>query len=288
MWKKINSSSKEIIEKYYKNNNIKICDYSFNNLLIWSIGDELEYLEEDETLFIRGNYLSEESYFLPLSITADKDAVIKGINKLLSIGHNIELVPEEWKKKLEEYYIFSEQRDSFDYIYLLEDLVNLKGKKYIKKRNRFNHFLKHYNHKYEIISKENIAEVLKFQEVWMEKREAFQCDELEKENKGIKNLLKNYENLNLIGGIIYVDRKIAAYTIGEKVGENMLIIHIEKGNEEFLGSYQAINSLFLKENGDKIIYVNREDDAGVPGLRNAKLSYSPIDFLKKYRITSKK
>ena len=66
--------------------------------------------------------------------------------------------------------------------------------------------------------------------------------------------------------------------------ENMAVIHIEKANPEFNGLYQYINHEFLMEEFPDVTWVNREDDMGIDGLREAKMSYDPADFARKYLV----
>lgn len=286
MWKNIDISSKEIITKYTKGL-FEICDYNFVNLLTWSEGDNIQYKIENDILYMKGNYLGESSYFFPISLNSCEEDINIAIEKILEEGYSVELIPEEWKDKLEDKYYFEEQRPTFDYIYLMEEIAFLKGRKYIKKRNKINQFIKNNIFKYEEIDKNNIELVKEFQESWMLEKEGYSIDELKKENIGIKTILENYFELNLCGGAIFVNNKIIAYTIGEKI-KNQLFVYVEKADESYSGSYQAINAFFLQENKEEILTVNREDDAGLDGLRQAKESYFPYKLLKKYRIISKK
>lgn len=286
MWKQIDISSKEIIDSYTKGI-FSICDYNFINLLIWSKGDNLQYKIENNVIYIKGEYLREITYFLPVSLDSDINEVKTAIDEILKKGYSVNLIPENWKIKLEESYSFEEQHDSFDYCYLLEELAFLKGRKYTKKRNKINQFIKKYDFKYEKIELSNIKLVKEFQSNWISDEKVKNNKEIIKENLGIKEVLNNYFNLNLCGGVLFVDNYVVAYTIGEKIG-NQMCVYIEKADEKYIGSYQMINTMFLRENADGIKIVNREDDAGVEGLREAKESYFPLELLKKYKIVSKK
>ncbi|MBP6063160.1 MAG: DUF2156 domain-containing protein [Fusobacteriaceae bacterium] len=286
MWKQIDISSKGIIDSYTKGI-FSICDYNFINLLIWSKGDNLQYKIENNVIYIKGEYLREITYFLPVSLDSDINEVKTAIDEILKKGYSINLIPENWKIKLEEIYFFEEQHDSFDYCYLLEELAFLKGRKYTKKRNKINQFMKKYDFKYEKIELSNIELVKEFQSNWISDEKVKNNKEIIKENLGIKEVLNNYFNLNLCGGVLFVDNCVVAYTIGEKIG-NQMCVYIEKADEKYIGSYQMINTMFLRENADGIKIVNREDDAGVEGLREAKESYFPLELLKKYKIVSKK
>ena len=78
---------------------------------------------------------------------------------------------------------------------------------------------------------------------------------------------------------------MAAYTVAEALTPDTLVIHFEKGDTQYKGIYQAINQMFLAHEADSYKWVNREQDLNDEGLRKAKLSYHPADFLRKYRVT---
>lgn len=286
MWSSLNIEDKELINSYTKNR-YEINDLSFTNLYLWSKGENIEYKIENDILLLRGTYDNEKYYFMPLSKKDDNDEIKKKVSILKKMKENKEKVgyfTESEVEKLKDFFDFEEIRDYFDYVYSVEDLAFLKGRKYSKKRNRINLFEKTYSYSYEKITKNNIDEVISFQEEWSSINYADKSEILENELIGIKNILNNFEKLDVVGALIRVDNKIVAYTIGEILTDNMIVIHIEKALTEYLGSYQMINSLFLKNEFLNFKYVNREDDFGDLGLREAKSSYYPELMIKKYNI----
>lgn len=285
-WKNLEIQDKKIIDEYTKKR-FNTCDYNFTNQILWSIGEKTQYKIKDGVLIIKGIYENEEYYYMPIpkdesSINLSEWKMV--IKKIIESGKKIILVPEYWKNLLEKEFILEERRESFDYIYNSQDLRTLKGRKYSKKKNRINNFNKLYNYVYERIGKNNIAEVIEFQENWCQTRGCYSTPILNNENLGIMNILHNYDNLDLIGAFIRVDGNIIAYTIGEKLDDEYAVIHIEKGLSNYVGSYQAINYLFVQMEFSNCKYINREDDFGDEGLREAKESYHPAFLLKKYEI----
>ena len=107
-----------------------------------------------------------------------------------------------------------------------------------------------------------------------------------KKSLSIKEVFENYEKLkdNVKIAGVYIDNKLEAFTIGEKINENIALIHIEKANQNIKGLYQYINQQFLLNEFPNVKYVNREEDLGLDGLREAKLSYHPCKFIEKYSI----
>jgi hypothetical protein len=129
---------------------------------------------------------------------------------------------------------------------------------------------------------------LTMQEDWCTWRDCESSETLAAENRAIARVLQAWDKLEGITGCaILVDREMVAYTVAEQLTDDMLLIHFEKGKSDYKGIYQAVNQMFLAHTGSNATVVNREQDLGDGGLRKAKLSYHPVDFLRKYRINTK-
>lgn len=289
-WKEYGIQDKEIIDEYLKGK-FNISDYNFTNQYLWSIGEESKYKIENNVLIVKGVFAEEEYYYMPVPKDKTDDnlkALVAVIREIIQDGHRIILVPEEWKEILEKDFILEERRESFDYIYNSKDLGTLKGRKYTKKKNKINNFTKTYNYTYERISEDNINEVIEFQKNWCLERECDTIPILKNENLGIMNLLNHYTEMDYIGAMIKIENKVIAYSLGEILNDDYGVIHIEKGLNEYTGSYQLINHLFAQNEFSNCKYINREDDFGDEGLREAKESYHPAFLLKKYEIVGLK
>ncbi len=285
-WKKLDIQDKGIIDEYLKGK-FNISDYNFTNQYMWSIGEETQYKIENDVLIVKGVFDGQEYFYMPVPKSKENDNLEKlfeVIGEILKNGNRIILVPEEWKEILESRFILEERRESFDYIYNSEDLGTLKGRKYSKKKNKINNFKKLYNYTYEKLSEENLKEIIEFQKNWCVNRECDTIPVLKNENLGIMNLLNNFSQMDFIGAMIKVDGEIVAYSLGEKLNSEYGVIHIEKGLNQYVGSYQMINHLFAQNEFADCKYINREDDFGDEGLREAKESYHPAFLLKKYEI----
>lgn len=283
-WKNLNSSSKDVIDEYTKNRFIT-CDYNFTNQLLWSEGEDSKYAIKDNVLIIKGTYNNQEYYYMPVPKN-EEETTLKSwkeiIRKILEENGKITLVPEYWKEKLDSEFKLEERRDTFDYVYNSYDLAFLKGRKYSKKKNRINNFRRSYNYEYEKIDLSNIEDVITFQKTWYEDNKGLEV--LKNEHLGIMNILNNFSSLNVKGGLIRVNGDIIAYSLGEVIAPDYAVIHIEKALNDYNGSYQMINHLFVKSEFEDVEFINREDDFGDPGLREAKESYHPVMLLKKYDI----
>lgn len=279
-WKRLTVEDRDIIQKYLKGR-FNTSDLNFSNLLLWSKSENIEFIIEDEVLVIKGCYEGNEYFFPPVSIDNSTTKIKESIKKIRESRGDILFIPEFYADFLKDEFNLIENRDSFDYLYLQKDLAELKGRKFTSKKNKINKFKKAYNYTYESISEKNIEEVREFQREWIKTRED---NIVIAESLGIELLLDNYTSLELKGGVIRVDGKIIAYAFGEKLNSEIAVIHIEKGISEYQGCYQMINMYVAKEEFSDVLYINREDDFGIEGLRIAKLSYCPIELLKKYSI----
>ena len=287
MQSKLTIESKDSIEEYTKNR-YEICDLIFTNLFLWSFGENTEYEIENNVLTIRSFYKGKEYYFMPLpkeETTENIEEMKRKINKLIDKKVPIHYFNEYWYEKLkDDFPCLKEKRDYEDYIYSFESLSTLKGRHYSKKKNRVANFKRNYDFVYESITKENIHEVIKFQKKWFDLYSDSNEEILRNENTGILEILNNWDKLNIKGGLLKVNNEVIAYTLGEKITQNTVLIHIEKALIDYVGSYQAINMFYLEKEWENIEYVNREDDFGDEGLREAKMSYKPLYLLKKYSI----
>ena len=202
-------------------------------------------------------------------------------------------VTEEQKEVLENAmparFCYSSDAGDSDYIYLRSELASLSGKAFHKKKNHFSKFVRTYpDYKYYEIGACNIYDAQKVADAWyyehLQDEDASQLAEY----KAIKEALENFEELGLIGGIIYVNDSPCAMTIASKINENTVDVHFEKAVGEYAlnGGYAAINKLF-SEKLDGVTWLNREEDIGIEGLRKAKLSYRPKIMLKKYSAVEK-
>jgi len=176
-------------------------------------------------------------------------------------------------------------RDHFDYVYLRDDLVKLGGNRYRSKRNHINQLVRAYSYRYEQLAPDHINDCIAVQEKWCLQRRCEDDMDLLGEWDAVKEILRCYMNLNVQGAVITIENKVVAFTIGQMLNENTAVIHIEKADPEIPGLYPVINQQFCENNWQGVRYINREQDLGIPGLREAKLSYYPDHMVNKFRIT---
>lgn len=283
-FKVIELSDRDIFLKYIGET---MSFYNFTNICMWRRLMDYRYAITDNCLVISDCYMDEErKFFYPMCYGTASDERIKRILSELKyeIGQNISIRPlshenaEKIKNMFPECEII-EHRDLFDYVYKASDLINLSGRRYHSKKNHFNSFVNSYDYKYIQINSDNLT-------LLREASDKLYTDNgdiiLQYEHDAVAELLNNFSFLELEAAVITVGDNIAAYTIGERISDDTALIHVEKADRAFSGSYAAINRMFIQNAFPDVSYVNREEDMGIEGLRRAKLSYHPHHFNEVY------
>jgi uncharacterized protein len=270
---------------------VKTSDYSFINLWGWAQEYGLAWAWEERLVWIKQTK-PQTVYWSPVGNWEEIDWKESFLNFQQDKLHFVrvpELLLQNWKKQFGDQVIFENDRGQWDYLYDVQDLIELKGNRFHKKKNLLNQFLKKYDYEYISFGKEMIDRVLAMQSDWCQWRDCDLNDALASENRVIEKVLNAWNKFKEIcGGAIIMDKKIVAYTLAETLTKDILLIHFEKGNPSYQGSYQAINQMFasraFKKAGEKFRLVNRMQDLGDEGLRQAKLSYQPVDFNRKFKV----
>lgn len=260
---------------------------------MWRKAYSLEWAKEQDFLCIKAVWDNETFVFPPLGV--GYNGIEQVLDTLEDYFHQIgapflmkgatpDLV--EYLQRLKpDYYNYREDRDNFDYLYRSEDLINLPGRKLNSKKNHMNYFKLHFNYRYEPISPDLIPACLESALAWGQKH----TDDpvLHYEQMAINDALQNFSYLQLTGGAIIVYDKVEAFTLGEQLNSDTAVVHIEKGNADIRGIYQMINQQFCERQWSHLEYINREEDMGIAGLRQAKLSYRPFKMVEKYDVLVK-
>lgn len=290
-FRKVKLADKAQVEGYLRKSDFRGCEYTFGNILMWSdhYNTEIAFTDGfcfekissgDKTVFIYpygvgdvgmaialiGEYAADNS--LMMTICANKAVT----NQILAL----------FPKAQAELY-----RDFCDYVYLADDLENLKGKKFHAKRNHLNRFYEN-NWSYEPMSAANISECLAMNKRWRAENVTDNSeDAVDKltELKVVKRSLELFNELGYIGGVLRVNGEVQAFTFGESSCEDTFVVHVEKALRTYQGAYAAINREFVKSLGGRYKYIDREEDTGAENLRKAKMSYNPVFLEEKFLIT---
>ncbi|KIO42702.1 DUF2156 domain-containing protein [Sanguibacteroides justesenii] len=287
-FKPIKIEDKEVITSYLLPDNNRDCNLSFVNLCSWQFLTDSCFAIVDDCLVIRFT-LDEERvvYLMPVG-RGDIKAVIGLLKEQAKVeGHPLRIhgvFPrmEEWlNREFPGRFEYILDRDYFDYIYWRKDLAELKGKNFQAKRNHVNKFKRMYSYEYTPLTPDLVPHCLELEEKWCEEHDCDESESLENERKALNFALRHFEELELTGGALWVDGEIVAFTYGVPVTHDTFAVHIEKADTRIEGAYNMINQEFASHLPEQYIYLNREEDLGIPGLRKAKLSYRPVMLLEK-------
>lgn len=258
-------------------------DYSFGNLWAWREIYGLQWACDGELVWIRQTQ-PHHVYWAPVGPwqQVDWSERLGGLaRKTLSLTRIPEDLAAIWQTVPGVH--LEPDPDHWDYIYSVPELTQLKGNKFHKKKNLLRQFHRNYQAEYVPLDLSRIEQALTLQTEWCLWRDCEDSATLEMENQAILDTLRDWQRLeDVFGGGLIVDGNMAAYTIAEPLDGETLVIHFEKACPTFKGIYQAINQIFLEREASGYSFVNREQDLGDPGLRQAKKSYNPVSYLKKY------
>ncbi|MGN0658419.1 MAG: DUF2156 domain-containing protein [Emergencia sp.] len=204
------------------------------------------------------------------------------------IPFSVELVPGHMTKYLEEAFpgqmTFVHDRDSDEYVYRKDKLITLSGRALHKKKNHMNFFLKNYSYETRRISRDMVDSVMGLV-VQLKKGKDYDADEMESlhmEEEAIRELLRFVDSPRIYSAAVFIDGRMQAFAIGERLTEDTAVEHFEKASEAYRGLYQIICSEFCKMLPEEVVYVNREEDMGLDNLRQAKEALKPDHMEEKY------
>jgi hypothetical protein len=209
------------------------------------------------------------------------------LTKELKLTIKFERIPEEMLSIFNQNHYNAkiiEDRNSWDYIYNQSDLADLPGKEYANERKKLNKIIRSNNWQYISLTAQNIQHCIDLQEKWCQARDCEENTQLGQENLAIQDLFQHYNDLQYLGGILEIDGKIQAYTLADKLSADTMVIHVEKANQEIMGTYQTINQQFVLNSAQNFRFINREQDLGIPSLRYSKINYHPVKMVKKFIV----
>ncbi len=288
-FRKININDKKWIKELLVKSDFMACEYSFANNMAWVRLNDSQICRYKDFYIVgavrdglarfsfpagEGDYFDVinqlRAYSKSMGATTEINYVSNNKVQLFN-----ELFPNEFTIKKSE--------DSSDYIYNASDIIELKGKKYNKKRNHLAKF-QQYSWEFSPMTVKDFDECIEFSAVAYNSKNGENSYSSVAEQYAIHTYFKYFKELELKGGVIRVDGKIVAFTLGERLNSNTFCVHIEKANTEYLGVYVAINNEFAKYAAKDFKYINREEDLGIEGLRKSKRSYYPAFLLEKNAI----
>lgn len=266
------------------------CEYSFVNLFCW------QNLYRYSWFFYKGSLVihddRSQALFMPLGEDLEPEELFDLSQQAVAAGlsGNIGLVPESYVsiwQDLDRYFSITCDRDAADYVYLTEELAQLKGNKLHKKKNLVSQFKRAYpDYSIVPINGDNGTDVMAFERRLLDGRSSVPRSLVE-ESHAMDMAFSHWNDLGLSGLLLLVKEEIVAFAVFSPLSPDTWDIHFEKSDLAFKGAAQMINhetAQFLKETAR---YLNREQDLGIPGLRQAKLSYVPHTLIEPYFLVPK-
>lgn len=284
-------ADKKIIMPLLLAEDLCFCEYSFANLYMWGDIFGTRWLLQENRLWLYNGH--DDLMLMPVGgppvAMEELIAVSDGLRHGGKSG-NFVLVDADFVQEnpgLKEFFTIEQDLANGDYIYQSRKLVDLQGNKLHKKRNQINQFLDQYpGHAARPLRASDLAPCLELAEKWCRLRT---CDALEfdHETSALKRALLHFDELELQGTAIEVGGRLAAFAIFSQLNSNMADVHFEKFDPEVKGIGQAINWETAKSLAGKYKYINREQDLGIEGLRQAKRSYDPEYILSAFFLERK-
>ena len=266
------------------------CEYSFVNKYLWG-RQEIAFIGGCVAFF--SHFFGKSVYSYPIG-SGDKAAVIETIvadSRDRGLPLRLTGLTHADRQELESLFpgrfTFRLSRDDWDYVYSVEALADLRGKKMQKKRNHFNRFqAAHPNYRVLPLDCKTMGLARHMVNDWYQNRVKTDPDgDYLLENLAMVKAFRDFEAIGMEGIVLMEDDRVLAVTMGSRLNENTFDIHFEKAREDVDGAYNAVNAEFaryLRLKHPEVLFLNREDDMGLEGLRKAKLSYHPDHMVEKH------
>ena len=276
-------TDKELLDRLCSNLQPRISELTFAGLYLFRMAHDYKLAKAADSIIVLGKGYDGSEYFLP-PLGGDVAAALK---TLFADGRPLYGADDQF---VAEYLPgstihISELRDSFDYVYLREELATVAGSRFHKKKNRINYFTSRHSYSVALFSKEHRNGCQKVLDLWSRSSSGESEKSLAMEVEATSEALQYADELGLEGVVILVNDQVAAFSLGERLNRNTAVCHFEKADPFIEGLYQLVNREFARLLFQECQFLNREQDLGDMGLRSSKLSYHPVELLKKYLVT---
>lgn len=264
-----------------------ISEFTFAGLYLFRHAHHYRISLLGELVIIAGAGYDGQPYaMMPLGTTgADAGSALA---TLLSSGLPIYGADEAFISRYDDSgnYSLTAERDAFDYLYQREELANLPGNRFHKKKNRIQYFTSRHTFRSELFAAEHRDQCLQLLKT-LQQSDRSESSSSRLEYEAAAEALQLRETLGLEGVVIEVGGAIKAFALGERLNRETALCQFEKGDHFLDGIIQLVNREFSRLLFNDCRLINRGQDLGVAGLRTAKLSYRPFEMVKKYRLQPK-
>jgi len=291
---------KPLFDRLFAESQPEVSQYTFTNIFAWRKGRNTRVSQLENIVLVSLDLPDRLVFLEPLGEGDQRGAMEKCLR--LEWGRPVEFKYLSWNTAAlfqgDPGHEVLSDRDNSDYLYNAQDLIDLPGRKYDAKRNFIKRFSSEHDYRYLEVTPELAKQCLEFEEHWCLDRSCQSDEGLSHEREAVVEMLENYTALSstatgyrlspagfgLRGGAIEVGGSIVAFELGEALSEETLVVHVEKADAKLVGVYAVINNEFCRHEAKRFKYVNREQDLGIPGLRQAKQSYNPVRLVETFRV----
>ncbi len=298
--KALTPSDYPLLKRFFEAQKYPLCVYSLSSLLVWSsrIYQPCGIVIADKTLVAGVEFVASHAdrRHLILPLSPHKEHTPEELLDIaVKLGFNTYwFVPEIYierfgKDRIDALFQTEEQPEFEDYVYLREDLAELKGNRYSKKKNLISQFNREYGSRVqtEPLTASAASDCLDFLEKWCKVRD---CDKEESgdlscEKRAAVNALEHIDNIGMTGILVRIDGTVSAFGITSRLTSDTGVLHFEKAFAHIKGLYQFLDNLCAKQLLADVKYINKESDMNEPGLAKTKKSYHPVMMIKSYKLT---
>jgi hypothetical protein len=277
----VDISDRQMLQEHLRALQPAVSELSFANLYLFRSVHQYSFAIFNDSLTVFGCGYDGLPYFLPpLSGNRGETAC-----KLLDMGNTLYGTDEQFIAQHlsgRGYQVISD-RDNDDYVYLRSELAELPGKRFHKKKNRINYFTSRYEHTVEPFSGRHRESALQLLDQWQKVHGDSGSRSQAAETDATREGLELAEELGLSGVVVLTDRGVSAFALGEQLNDSTSACLFEKADPYLEGLAQLVNREFSKSLPADLTYINREQDLGESGLREAKSSYHPFAMVRKFR-----
>jgi hypothetical protein len=291
-FKPIELADRDFIQNIFSAFQPDTSELTFTNIFIWREHYKIQWSMFKDWLSVACNAPGEKCFALPPVGPGPRMEAAKAVLQWLRDARGvkdpaIQRADQRLAQEIQASGVFAIEptRDHFDYVYRSEDLIKLSGNRYHGKKNHINKFRKTYEFSYEPLTPERVSQCLEVADLWCKAKRCHEDIDLMDEAIAVRDILQNSQALKVKGGVIVVNGKVEAFTLGEMLNPDTAVVHIEKANPEIPQAFVVINQQFCEHTWANVPFINREQDLGDEGLRKAKLSYHPARMVEKFKIS---
>ncbi len=266
----------------------EVSELTFTNLWSWRRKRAVALARDADGALVALCEEHRRRFFLPPAGAVDPVATARRLLEAaaaLGCAFSLQRAPAAMARALATAgFAAAPDRDNFDYVYAVRDLATLEGRHYDGKRGQIRQVTREHDCVYAPLDEAAVAECLALAEDWCDLRSCRLDEGLLAEQEAIRTCLASHLALGLIGGVVRVDGRLKAFALAERLNRDTAVVHFEKADPAVPGLYQLINHWLCRETLGGFEFVNREQDLGLPGLRQAKTGWRPHHLVEKYTV----